>query len=91
MIRQLAEDFYNNCYAMPPGPTELAEFAELVLNKFIKELENNKQTVAWNYGCDSVIFYKRDLESKSLLSIKEEFNVDRDNKGNTTESHGRGT
>lgn len=74
---------------MPPSPHDLAEFAELILNKFIEELEENKQTVAWNYGLDSVVFVNKNTEDyKSLRTIKEEFYVDRDNKSNSTESHG---
>lgn len=89
MIKQLAKDFYSNLYAMPPGPADLEEFAKLVLNEFIKELENNTTTVAWNYGCDSVIFYKKDLEKKSVVTIKDKFYGDRNDKSNTVEPDGR--
>lgn len=88
MIKQLAKDFYNKLYSMPPGPTDLEEFAELVLNEFIKELENNRTTVAWNYGCDSVVFWNKDLEKKSIVTIKEAFCDDGYDKSNTDECDG---
>jgi hypothetical protein len=88
MIKQLAKDFYNKLYSMPPGPTDLEEFAELVLNEFIKELENNRTTVAWNYGCDSVVFWNKDLEKKSIVTIKEAFCGNKHDKSDTTECDG---
>ena len=90
MLKDMAKDFYKKQYAMPPGPTELAEFAELVLKKFIKELEDNSQGVAWNYGFDGVIFTNRDREKKSLKTIKEEYLVNRNDQSNTVDTDGRG-
>ena len=89
MIKQLAKDYYNNLYTMPLSSVELEEFAKLVLEKFIQDLEDNKQTVAWNYGCDSVIFHNRDLENKSLMTIKEEYIGNKDNQSNTNDTDGR--
>ena len=87
-LKQLAIDYYNNLYAMPPGEEDLIEFAELVLQTFIEDLEENKTTVAWNYGCDSVIFYNKDYDKKSLKTIEEEYLGNTDDKSNTVEPHG---
>lgn len=89
MLEQLAKDFYNNSYASPPGPNELVEFAKIVLDRFIKDLEENKMTVAWNYGCDSVVFYNKNTDKKSVLTIKEEYFVNTNDKSNSVESYGR--
>lgn len=90
MIEQMAKDFYNNLYALPPGHVELVEFAKLVLDKFIQELEDNKQTVAWNYGCDSVVFYNKDYGKESIDTIKEKYYVNEDDQSNSNESDGTG-
>ena len=74
----MAKDFHKEAYALPPGPIELAEFARLVLDRFIKEIEDNKQTVSWNHGCDSVVFYDKDLEKQSIKTIKEKYYVNED-------------
>lgn len=71
MLKELAKNFnkeHNNS-----DVSDLEQFARLVLNKFIEELEQNKTTVVWNYGCDSVIFYSKDTETKSLMTIKEKY------------------
>lgn len=74
MIKQMSEEFYSNLYHMPPSPEDLQKFAEDVLNKFLSEVEANKQSVAWNYGFDGVIFTDRSVDNnKSLKQIKEEF------------------
>lgn len=89
MLKDKAEKYYNSLYAMPPCPIDLAEFAEQILNEFIQELESNQMAVAWNYGCDSVIFINKNLDDKkSLESIKEKYLGKRDDQGNTIISDG---
>lgn len=90
MLEKLAKDFYNNSYASPPGPNELVQFAKIVLDNFIKDLEENVVTVAWNYGCDSVVFYKKDRDKKSILTIKEDYFVNASDKSNSINTDGRG-
>jgi hypothetical protein len=92
MIKQLAKDYYNKLYAMPPGSAELDEFAKLILNKFIEELNKNKQGVAWNSGFDGVIFVDKTVDGhKSLNQIKEEFLGQASNASNSTVPQGTGT
>jgi len=89
MINKLAESYYNNSHPIPLDSDDLVKFAELILNQFIQELENNKQTVAWNYGCDSVIFINRSLNDKSSFNnIKDKY-VNTNNKSNSTKYDGR--
>lgn len=90
MLDKLVEDFYDNCYATPLGKEELIQFAELVLNDFIKELESNKTTVIWNYGCDAVVFYNKNYDKKSVLTIKESYFGKSNNKSDSIELYGRG-
>jgi len=73
-LNKQAKQFYSELYAMPPSPVDLVNFAELILNEFVAKLEENAGAVAWNYGCDSVLFINRNIDGrKSLQEIKKEF------------------
>jgi len=92
MVRDLAKDFYNKLYNLPPSHRDLEDFANLVINKFIEELEQNKTSVVWNYGLDSVVFIDKSVDGKeSLRSIKERYLGDENNKSNPIKLHGAGT
>ena len=84
-IKNEAKKFYKELYSLPPAADDLERFAKVVLDKFIEELENNTRSVAWNYGCDSVIFSDKSLDGKkSLKEIKKEFLDDGSNASNKT-------
>jgi hypothetical protein len=70
MIKDLADEYFKNLYVMPLHLSDLEIFGNLVLRKFIEDLESSKTTVAWNYGCDSVVFYDdiSEIKSKYLTS-----------------------
>jgi hypothetical protein len=71
MLDSLAKEYHNKLYHLPANATDLKEFAELVLNKFVEELNKNKQGVAWNSGFDGVIFADKSVDGhKSLNQIK---------------------
>lgn len=73
-IEQLAKQTYKSLMNMPPAEKDLQEFAEKVLNEFIRELEQNQMTIHWNYNLDSVIFLDKGVDGKkSLKDIKEKF------------------
>ena len=91
MLKQLAKDYFNNMYHMPPNERDFEEFAKVVLNKFIQELEENKTSVVWNYGLDSVVFVSKEIENKeSLQAIKERYFGDENDKSNSTKLYGTG-
>ena len=73
-IEELAKQTYKSLINMPPAEKDLQQFAEKVLDEFIKELEKNQIAVRWNYNFDSVIFVDRSVDDrKSLQDIKEKF------------------
>lgn len=85
MIEKLAKQTYDNLLNMPPAERDLKEFAEKVLNEFIKELEANQMTVRWNYNLDSVVFLDKNIDGKlSLQDIKEKFLGSKDKTSNST-------
>lgn len=85
MIEKLAKQTYSNLLNMPPAERDLKEFAEKVLNEFIKELEANQMTVRWNYNLDSVVFLDKNVDGKlSLQDIKEKFLGSEDKTSNST-------
>jgi hypothetical protein len=91
MLGKMADEYYKQLWSLPPSAIDLREFAELVLNKFVEELKNNKQGVAWNSGFDSVIFLDKAVDGhKSLNQIKEEFLGQASNVSNSTVPQGAG-
>lgn len=66
-IKSKAKKYYEKLYHLPPNHVELGEFAESILKEFVDELRNNKRTVVWNYGLDSVVF------AETMEKIMEEF------------------
>lgn len=66
-IKVKAKKYYEKLYHLPPNHVELSEFAESILKEFVDELRNNKRTVVWNYGLDSVVF------AETMEKIMEEF------------------
>lgn len=91
MLDKLSKEYYNKLYHLPPNPSDLKEFAELVLNKFVEELNKNKQGIAWNSGFDGVIFTDKSVDgNKSLNQIKEEFLGQASNASDSTLPQGAG-
>jgi len=84
MLKELAKNYYKNLYSLPPNHTDLELFAQHVLEMFVEKLHENKQTVVWNYGCDSVVF-----EDK-IDEIKESFLEHENNKGDSDVADGTG-
>lgn len=74
MIEKMSQEFYNKLFHLPPNAKDFQEFGQLVIQKFIDEVNSNKQGVAWNMGFDSVLFTETLVDGKkSLKQIKEEF------------------
>jgi hypothetical protein len=83
MIKKKASEYFKAQYHQPTNESDLVTFAKQVLVEFIKELENKKQTVKWNYGLDEVVFLKKIEELKELYEC-------RDDQSNSDESLGAG-
>jgi hypothetical protein len=91
MLGKLADEYYRNMYHLPPSAVDLKEFAQLAISKFVEELKNNKQGVAWNSGFDGVIFVDKSVDGhKSLNQITEEFLGQASNVSNSTVPQGTG-
>ena len=91
MLKQIAKDFYNSLYKLPPDERDMEDLAVLIANKIFDDIEKNSTSVVWNYGLDSVIFTHKEIEGKeSLRSIKERYIGNGNNQSNTDESHGTG-
>ena len=91
-VKVSAKNYYKRLWNLPPSNHDLAEFAELILNEFIAELENNTTNVVWNYGFDTVIFKSKSKDGmKPLDQIKKEFLDDRSDAVHTIDSLGART
>ena len=53
-IEKIVNEYIENSYHRPFNEIDLLEVATLISENFIKELENNKETVIANYGLMSV-------------------------------------
>ncbi|CAB4125506.1 hypothetical protein UFOVP53_155 [uncultured Caudovirales phage] len=72
MIKDRAEEFLRETYSLPLNKNDLETFAQQILIDFIKQLNNNKRTVKWNYGLDEVIFLNKLKELKELYGIADD-------------------
>lgn len=92
MIEEEVKKYVENVYHMPLDEGDLVEFAQVILEKFTQELEDNSSSIMWNYGLDSVVFLNRRVNNKESLSeLKEKYLGTGNDKGNKDESHGTGT
>ena len=66
-IQEEALNYHRELYHLPANEKDIEEFARLVLNAFIAELEANTKSITWNYGFDTVIF------DETLQKVKKEF------------------
>ena len=73
-MKDKAKKYLKGLYALPPNEYDLTDFAELILNEFIEELDKNSTSAVCNGRLEGVLYISSNVDGKkSLNQIKKEF------------------